>query len=77
MVLAVTDRPSFDLIAQPNITSVQQLRGKKIGTGGVGSLAGKLLARRILTAQQRSSRRGTILATGPEPRNLPVIESQR
>ena len=34
VVFAVTDRPSFDLISQPNITSVQQLRGKKIGTGG-------------------------------------------
>src|SRR3990172_1310266 len=36
VILAVTDRPSFDLIAQPSITSVQQLRGKKIGSGGVG-----------------------------------------
>ncbi|MGH7888081.1 MAG: ABC transporter substrate-binding protein, partial [Candidatus Binatia bacterium] len=47
VILAVTDRPSFDLIVQPSITSVQQLRGKKIGTGGVGSLA-EILARRIL-----------------------------
>src|SRR5258705_209220 len=42
VILAVTDRPSFDLIAQPSITSVQQLRGKKIGTGGAGSFAGIL-----------------------------------
>jgi ABC-type nitrate/sulfonate/bicarbonate transport system substrate-binding protein len=49
VILAVTDQPSFDLIVQPNITSVQQLRGKKIGTGGVGSLA-EILARRILSA---------------------------
>src|SRR4026208_1950744 len=49
VIFAVTDRPSFDLIAQPDITSVQQLRGKKIGTGGVGSLA-EILARRILIA---------------------------
>ena len=39
VILAVTDRPSFDLLAQPSITSVQQLRGKKIGTGG-GRLVG-------------------------------------
>src|SRR5207253_3891911 len=49
VVLAVTDRPSFDLIVQPNITSVQQLRGKKIGTGGVGSWA-EILTRRIWLA---------------------------
>jgi NitT/TauT family transport system substrate-binding protein len=64
VILAVTDRPSFDLIAQPNITSVQQLRGKKIGTGGVGSLA-EILARRILTAHGVRPEEVTILATGP------------
>ena len=51
VILAVTDQPSFDLIVQPNITSVQQLRGKKIGTGGVGSLA-EILVRRILSGAQ-------------------------
>ncbi|HEY7164950.1 MAG TPA: ABC transporter substrate-binding protein [Candidatus Binatia bacterium] len=64
VVLAVTDRPSFDLIAQPNITSVQQLRGKKIGTGGVGSLA-EILARRILIANGMRPEDAVILATGP------------
>ena len=64
VILAVTDRPSFDLIAQPNITSIQQLRGKKIGTGGVGSLA-EILARRILTANNVRPEEVTILATGP------------
>lgn len=64
VVLAVTDRPSFDLIVKPNITSVQQLRGKKIGTGGVGSLA-EILARRILTAHGVRPEEVTILATGP------------
>ena len=64
VIFAVTDRPSFDLIAQPNITSVQQLRGKKIGTGGVGSLA-EILARRILTANNVRPEEVTILATGP------------
>jgi ABC-type nitrate/sulfonate/bicarbonate transport system substrate-binding protein len=64
VILAVTDQPSFDLIAQPNITSVQQLRGKKIGTGGVGSLA-EILARRILLAHNIRPEEATILATGP------------
>lgn len=64
VILAVTDRPSFDLIAQPHITSVQQLRGKKIGTGGVGSLA-EILARRILAAHGVRPDEVAILATGP------------
>lgn len=64
VILAVTDQPSFDLIVQPSITSVQQLRGKKIGTGGVGSLA-EILARRILIAHKVPVEEVTILATGP------------
>ena len=64
VILAVTDQPSFDLIVQPNITSVQQLRGKKIGTGGVGSLA-EILSRRILLAHNVRPEEVTILATGP------------
>src|SRR5258705_7377996 len=64
VILAVTDRPSFDLIAQSNIASVQQLRGKKIGTGGVGSLA-EILTRRILIANNVRPEEVTILATGP------------
>ncbi|MGB7951073.1 MAG: ABC transporter substrate-binding protein [Candidatus Binatia bacterium] len=64
VILAVTDQPSFDLIAQPNITSVQELRGKKIGTGGVGSLA-EILARRILSAHNVRPEEVIILATGP------------
>jgi NitT/TauT family transport system substrate-binding protein len=64
VILAVTDQPSFDLIAQPSITSVQQLRGKKIGTGGVGSLA-EILTRRILSVNKIPAEEVTILATGP------------
>jgi len=64
VILAVTDRPSFDLIVQPNITSVRQLRGKKIGSGGVGSLA-EILARQILIAHGVRPEEVAILATGP------------
>jgi len=64
VVLAVTDRPSFDLIVQPNITSVQQLRGKKIGTGTVGSLS-EILARRVLMAHGVRPEEVNILGMGP------------
>jgi ABC-type nitrate/sulfonate/bicarbonate transport system substrate-binding protein len=63
VVLALSDRPSFDLIAQPSITSVQQLRGKKIGVSAVGSL-GEILARQILIAHQIPSNQVTILPLG-------------
>jgi ABC-type nitrate/sulfonate/bicarbonate transport system substrate-binding protein len=43
---------------------VQQLRGKKIGTGGVGSLA-EILTRRILLVNNVRPEEVTILATGP------------
>ena len=36
VVLAMSDTPSFDLIVHPSITSIQQLRGKKIGVAGIG-----------------------------------------
>lgn len=64
VIFAVTDRPSFDLIVQPEITNIQQLRGKKIGTGGVGSLA-EILARRLLSANNIKPEEVSILATGP------------
>src|SRR5262245_36016224 len=51
LIFALTDRPSFDLITVPSITNVQQLRGKKLGTSGVGSLA-EILARQILIANK-------------------------
>jgi NitT/TauT family transport system substrate-binding protein len=47
VVFALTDKPSFDMIALPNITSVQQMRGKKLGISAPGSLT-EILARQIL-----------------------------
>jgi NitT/TauT family transport system substrate-binding protein len=46
VVFALTDKPSFDMIALPNITSVQQMRGKKLGISAPGSLT-EILARQI------------------------------
>ena len=43
VVFAMSDKPAFELFAQPQITSLQQLRGKKIGVGGVGSLSEVIL----------------------------------
>lgn len=63
LVFALADRPSFDLIAHPSITSVQQLRGKKLGVSGVGSLA-EILARQILIANKIPPEQVTLLPLG-------------
>jgi NitT/TauT family transport system substrate-binding protein len=46
VVFALTDKPSFDMIALPHIASVQQMRGKKLGISAPGSLT-EILARQI------------------------------
>jgi ABC-type nitrate/sulfonate/bicarbonate transport system substrate-binding protein len=63
LILALTDRPSFDMITVPNITGIQQLRGKKIGVSGVGSLA-EILARQILIANHVPPEQVTFLPLG-------------
>ena len=63
LVFALTERPSFDLITLPSITNVQQLRGKKLGTSGVGSLA-EILARQILIANKIPLEQVTFLPFG-------------
>ena len=51
VVFALTDKPSFDLIAVPSITNLQQMRGKKIGITAFGALA-EILARQIFLANK-------------------------
>ena len=63
VVLALSDRPSFDMVAVPSITSVQQLRGKKFGTSAVGSLT-EILARQILIANKVPPEQVTFLPLG-------------
>ena len=63
VVLAMSDAPSFDLIVHPNITSVQQLRGKKIGVAGLGGLT-EILARQVLIANQVPPEQVTFLPLG-------------
>ena len=63
VIFALSDKPSFDMVALPAITSVQQLRGKKIGTSAVGSLT-EILARQILIAHKVPPEQVTFLPLG-------------
>jgi len=63
VVLAMSDRPSFDLIAVPSITDVQQLRGKKLGITAFGALA-EIMARQILIAHKVPADQVTFLILG-------------
>jgi ABC-type nitrate/sulfonate/bicarbonate transport system substrate-binding protein len=63
VVFALTDKPSFDLIAAPSITSVQQLRGKRLGVTAYGALA-EILARQILIANKVPADQVTFLPLG-------------
>lgn len=51
VLFAMSDKPAFDLIAHPSITKIAELRGKRIGFGGVGGLS-EIIVRRILAANQ-------------------------
>jgi ABC-type nitrate/sulfonate/bicarbonate transport system substrate-binding protein len=63
VVFAMSDKPSFDLIALPSITDVQQLRGKKLGITAFGALA-EIMARQILIAHKVPSDQVTFLILG-------------
>jgi ABC-type nitrate/sulfonate/bicarbonate transport system substrate-binding protein len=63
VVFALTDKPSFDLLAAPSITSVPQLRGKRIGVSAFGALA-EILARQILLAHKVPADQVTFLPLG-------------
>ena len=63
VVMAMSDKPSFDLFSQPAISSVQQLRGKKIGVGGLGGLTDNMI-RQILRAHEIPQNHVTIVPLG-------------
>ena len=63
VVFALTDKPSFDMIALPNITNVQQMRGKKLGISAPGSLT-EILARQILLVNKIPLDQVTMLPLG-------------
>lgn len=63
VVFALTDKPSFDMIALPSIANVQQMRGKKLGISAPGSLT-EILARQILIANKIPLDQVTMLSLG-------------
>jgi ABC-type nitrate/sulfonate/bicarbonate transport system substrate-binding protein len=73
VVLAVTDRPSFDLIVQPNITSVQQLRGKKIGITGLGGTSH--VALQIALEAAGENPKNFVYVVLGAPQQLPALET--
>lgn len=63
VVFALTDKPSFDMIALPNISNVQQMRGKKLGISAPGSLT-EILARQIFIVNKIPLDQVTMLPLG-------------
>ena len=63
IVMAISERPSFDLMGHASIATIQQLRGKKIGFGGIGGLP-ELIIRQILIAHQIPIDQVTFLSLG-------------
>jgi len=63
VVFAMSDKPSFDLIALPSITNLQQMRGKKLGITAFGALA-ETLAREIFLANKLPQEQITFIPLG-------------
>ena len=63
VVFALTDKPSFDLLSHPSISTLQQMRGKKLGITAFGALA-EILARQIFLANKLPPEQVTFLPLG-------------
>ena len=63
IVFALTDKPSFDMLSHPSITTLQQMRSKKIGITAFGALA-EILARHIFIANKIPPEQVTFLPLG-------------
>jgi len=63
VIFALTDKPSFDMLAHPSISTLQQMRGKKIGITAFGALA-EILARNIFIASKIPPEQVTFLPLG-------------
>jgi len=63
VVFALSDKPSFEMISLPSITSVGQMRGKKIGISAPGSLT-EIIARQILITNKIPLDQVTMLPLG-------------
>jgi NitT/TauT family transport system substrate-binding protein len=74
VIFAMTDRPSFDLIAHASIATIQQLRGRKIGYGGIGGLS-ETIVRQILTANRVPLDQVTFLALNASDLTYPSLKA--
>jgi ABC-type nitrate/sulfonate/bicarbonate transport system substrate-binding protein len=74
VIFAMTDRPSFDLIAHPSIATIQHLRGRKIGYGGIGGLS-ETIVRQILTANRVPLDQVTFLALNASDLTYPSLKA--
>ena len=74
VIFAMTDRPSFDLIAHPSIATIQQLRGRKIGYGGIGGLS-ETIVRQILTSNRVPLDQVTFLALNASDLTYPSLKA--
>lgn len=63
VVFALTDKPSFDMLAHSSIATLQQMRGKKLGITAFGALA-EILARQIFLANKIPPEQVTFLPLG-------------
>jgi ABC-type nitrate/sulfonate/bicarbonate transport system substrate-binding protein len=63
VVFALTDKPSFDMLSHPSITTLPQMRGKKVGITAFGALA-EILARHIFLANKIPPEQVTFLPLG-------------
>lgn len=63
VVLGMSDKPAFDLMARRDITRITDLRGKTIGFGGVGGLS-DIVVREILAVNQISQDQVKFLSMG-------------
>ncbi|HEX9446180.1 MAG TPA: ABC transporter substrate-binding protein [Candidatus Binatia bacterium] len=74
VVLAMSDKPSFDLIAHPAIRTIPELRGRKIGYGGIGGLS-EIIIRQILAAHQVPLDQATFLALNASDLTYPSLKA--
>ncbi|HKY08837.1 MAG TPA: ABC transporter substrate-binding protein [Candidatus Binatia bacterium] len=63
VIFALTDKPSFDMLSHPSISTLSQMRGKKIGITAFGALA-EILARHIFLANKIPPEQVTFLPLG-------------
>lgn len=74
VVMAMSDRPAFDLVAHPSIAAIQQLRGRKIGYGGIGGLS-ETIVRHILLVNRIPLDRVTFLPLNASDLTYPSLKA--